>query len=156
MRILNFIEITHIGEVLWIRRKDEKDGVIDLLITTDTEILQRHVRMMRHRPIPPDEQDFALTDYQVGNTRVQFNARIAGPLLQRLHNDSVKVTGSIDLVYTPGPRAPKEANIAGLRLVKKVDTEHVLLYSVNLIENRLLLAHGIVRPERRWSRSPRR
>ena len=46
-----------------------KDGVIDLLLTTDTEIFHRHVRMMRHRPILPDEQDFALTDYQVGNTR---------------------------------------------------------------------------------------
>ena len=108
--------------------------------------------MMRHRPIPPDEQDFALTDYQVGNTRVHFNARIAGSLLQRLHNDSVHVTGSCELVFTPGPRAPREANIAGLRILKKIDTDALLLYNLNLTENRLVLAHGIAHRERVRSR----
>ena len=132
-----------------------KDGVIDFLLTTDAEMFHRHVRMMRHRPIPPDEQDFALTDYQVGNTRVHFNARIAGSLLQRLHNDSVHVTGSCELIFMPGPRAPREANIAGLRILKKIDTDALLLYNLNLTENRLVLAHGIARRERVRSRTPR-
>ena len=129
-----------------------KDGIIDLIVTTDANLFNAHVQAMRNRPIPQNEQEFALLDYDVGGISVAFYARLIDTLTQTLETHNIDSLGSCELVFPSVRNAPRDTSIAGLNLIKKVDTHGLLLYNMNLTENRLTLAHGIVRPDRRRSR----
>ena len=133
-----------------------KDGIIDLIVTTDANLFNAHVQAMRNHPLPQNEQEFALLDYRVGGTTVGFYARLIDTLTQWLETHNIDILGSCEVVFPSVRNAPRDTSIAGLHLIKKVDTHGLLLYNMNLTENRLTLSHGTVRSERRRSRSPRR
>ena len=132
-----------------------RDECHDILVTTDAELYRRHVRMMRHRARPANEHEFALMDYSVVGTSVACYARLNDSLVPMLQTQSTNVRGPCELVFPTGPEAPREMNIASLNFVKKIDTHGMLVYSMNLTENRLILANGTVRPDRVRSRTPR-
>ena len=132
-----------------------RDECHDILVTTDAELYRRHVRMMRHRARPANEHEFALMDYSVVGTSVAFYARLNDSLVPMLQTQNTNVRGPCELVFPTGPEAPREMNIASLNFVKKIDMHGMLVYSMNLTENRLILANGTVRPDRVRSRTPR-